>query len=522
MEWVVCILVAVCVAVCGGLVLFLLKIATTVWWKPLQVKKSFEAQGISGPPYMLFYGNSTDISRMNDEQKSKPMPRSHDILPRVLPYVYQWTKTYGQDFIFWFGPHARLVVPHPELIKEILSTKFGNYPRRPMNPLSRLLLGKGLVLLKGEKWAQHRKIINPAFHMDILKGMIPTIVKSSAHMLDGWSKLILSGESEVDVQKEFHDLTADVISRTAFGSSFTEGKHIFEMQTEQMILAADALRSVYIPGFRFLPTAKNRQRWNVDKEIRRSLRQIIDAREKTAITEKTGGYGADLLGLMMSESKEQGRVNVQSNGGLSTEEIIDECKTFYFVGHDTTSLLLTWTITLLGMHQDWQERGRREVMEVCGKHNYPDADSLSRLKIVGMIINEALRLYPPVVRVFRTASEPMKLGRISIPAGIELEIPILAIHHDPALWGNDANEFNPWRFNEGIAKAAKHPMAFMPFGAGPTICVGQNFALLEAKIVLAMILQRFYFVISPSYTHAPLLLTTVKPQYGAQIIFRMD
>ncbi|XP_059069195.1 cytochrome P450 CYP72A616-like [Cryptomeria japonica] len=518
MEWVFWGLAAIC----AGLVWFLLKIATTIWWKPLQMKKFFEAQGISGPPYRLFYGNSTDISRMTDEQKSKPIRLSHDIFPRVFPYLHQCSSKYGQDFIYWFGPNARLIVPHPELIKEILSTKFGNYPKPPSNPLGRQMLGKGLVGLKGEKWAQRRRIINPAFHMDLLKGMIPTIVKSGANMLDGWSKLILSGASEIDVQKEFHDLTADVISRTAFGSSFTEGKDIFEMQTKQIILAVDSFRSVYIPGFRFLPTAKNRQRWIVEKEIRRSLRQIIDARERTDITEKSGGYGADLLGLMMSESKEQGRVNVKSNGSLSTEDIIDECKTFYFAGHESTSVLLTWSIILLGMHQDWQERGRREVMEVCGKNNYPDADSLSRLKTVGMIINEVLRLYPPAARMLRMAREPMKLGRLSIPAGTQLEIPILAIHHDPALWGDDANDFNPGRFNEGIAKAAKHPMAFMPFGAGPAICVGQNFAALEAKSVLAMILQKFSFVTSPSYTHAPMLLPTLKPQYGAQVIFRME
>ncbi|XP_059069036.1 cytochrome P450 CYP72A616-like isoform X2 [Cryptomeria japonica] len=354
------------------------------------------------------------------------------------------------------------------------------------------------------------------------RGMIPTIVRSGANMLDGWSKLILSGASEIDVQKEFNDLTADVISRTAFGSSLTEGKHIFEMQNKQMILVVDSFHSVYIPGFRFLPTAKNRQRWNVEKEIRRSFRQIIDGRERTAITEKSGRYGADLLGFMMSESKEQGRVNVKSNGSLSTEEIIDELKTFYFAGHESTSVLLQWSIILLGIHQDWQERGRREVMEVCAKNNYPDADSLSRLKTVGMIINEVLRLYPPAAHILRMAHEPMKLGRLSIPAGTQLEIPILAIHHDPALWADDANDFNPGRFNEGIAKAAKHPMAFMPFSAGPTICVGQNFALLEAKLVLAMILQKFSFVTSPSYTHAPSLLPNLKPEYGAQLIFRME
>ncbi|GLJ51713.1 hypothetical protein SUGI_1099070 [Cryptomeria japonica] len=165
MEWVFWGLAAVC----AGLVWFLLKIATTIWWKPLQLKKYFEAQGIRGPPYRLFYENSTDITRMIDEQKSKPMPLSHDILPRVLPHLHQWAKTYGQDFIFWFGPNPRLVVPHPELIKEILSTKFGNYPKPPDNPLSRQLVGQGLVGLKGEKWAQHRRFINPAFHMDLLK-----------------------------------------------------------------------------------------------------------------------------------------------------------------------------------------------------------------------------------------------------------------------------------------------------------------------------------------------------------------
>ena len=140
-----------------------------------------------------------------------------------------------------------------------------------------------------------------------------------------------------------------------------------------------------IPLIRFLPTTKNRQRWNVEKEIRRCLRQVIDAREKTATMDKTGIYGSDLLGLMMSQSKEQGRDNVKSNDSLSIEEIIDECKTFYFAGQETTSLLLQWCIVLLGIHQDWQERGRKEVLEVCGRNNFPDAESSSRLKIVRTI-----------------------------------------------------------------------------------------------------------------------------------------
>uniref|UniRef100_A0A0D6QRY3 Cytochrome P450 n=1 Tax=Araucaria cunninghamii TaxID=56994 RepID=A0A0D6QRY3_ARACU len=509
--------------VCGGLLLFMLDVARVIWWKPLQVKKCFECQGIRGPPYRLFYGNTPDIARMRKEESSKPMPvLSHDIVPKVLPHYHRWTKAYGQDFIHWIGCRARINVPHPELIKEIMLNKFGHYEKvHSNNPLARQLVGQGLVGLRGEKWAQHRRTINPAFRMELLKGMIPTMMKSSANMLEQWSKLVMSGASEIEVLNEFRNLTADVIARTAFGSSYADGDHIFNMQAKQMVLTSELFGSVYIPGFRFLPTKKNRQRWHLEKEIRRCVRQVIESRNNIAAIEKSGCYGTDLLGLMMSASNENVGGNLKGNPRMTVEEIIDECKTFYLAGHETSSILLTWTMILLGIHQDWQERARREVLEVCGKNNYPNADSISCLKTVGMILNETLRLYPPALFLMRQTYKPMKLGKLSIPAGTELMIPIVAIHHDPILWGNDVNDFNPERFNEGISKAAKHPMAFMPFGLGPTTCVGQNFALLEAKVALAMILQRFSFVTSPSYTHSPIQLLTLRPQYGAQIILHM-
>eukprot|EP01018_Ginkgo_biloba_P037355 Gb_13160 [translate_table: standard] len=512
---------AVASAVISALVLFLLKLATVVRWKPLQIKSYFERQGIRGPPYRLLYGNALDIVQMTKQANATPMPLSHHIIPRVLPHYHQWTKTYGRDFLYWFGPKARLNVPEPELIKEILSSKFGNYEKLPSNPLSRQLVGQGLVGLKGQKWTQHRRIISPAFRMELLKSMIPTIVESSANMLEEWSKSVSSGNEEIEVHKELRDLTADVIARTAFGSSYAKGKHIFNMQSQQMLLASALFRSVYIPGFRFLPTKKNRQRWKLEKEIRMGIRQLIEGREKAIGAEKSSSYGSDLLGLMMSTNKEQVGGS-QEDLSMTLDEIIDECKTFYFAGHETSSNLLTWAMILLGMHQDWQERGRREVMEVCGKDVYPDADTVNRLKIVGMILNEALRLYPPAVMLYRQTNKSVKLGKLTIPAGMQFVLPVLAIHHDPAFWGEDASEFNPERFAEGIAKAVKHPMAFMPFGAGPRICIGQNFALLEAKVVLAMILQRFSFSLSPSYAHAPVLMVTLRPQHGAQIILHMN
>lgn len=509
MEWQFWVLAAL-----SACLWFLLRIATLIWWKPLQIKRCFELQGIRGPPHRLLSGNAADIARMVTQAKSTAMPWSHDILARVLPYFHQWTKTYGEQFIFWFGPKATLTVPHPELIKEILSNKFEHYEKGSGNPIARQMIGHGLAGLNGEKWVQHRKILAPAFHLDLLKGMVPTIVECTTNMLEEWSKLVLSSEAEVEVLQEFRNLTADVIAHTAFGSSYAEGKHFFNIQDQLIRLAAELLGRVYIPGFRFLPTRKNRHCWKLEKELRRCIMQVIGARERIAGKEKSGSYGADLLGLMMSAKNAQ-------DVRMTMEEIVDECKIFYFAGHETTANLLTWTMILLGMHQDWQAHGRKEVLEVCGK-NAPDADSVNRLKIVGMILNEALRLYPPGAFMQRHTYKPMKLGRLSIPAGIVLMLPILAIHHDPSLWGNDAKEFNPSRFGEGIAKAAKHPFAFMPFGIGPRICVGQNFAMLEAKVVLAMILQQFSFVVSPSYAHAPTLVITMQPQHGAQLILHMN
>ncbi|XP_057827265.2 cytochrome P450 734A1 [Cryptomeria japonica] len=514
MEWVFWVVALVS----AGLGLLLLKVARDIWWTPLQIKKYFEAQGIGGPPYKLLYGNAPDIVKMAAEESSKPSLSGHNITPRVLPAFHQWGKIYGKDYVYWFGTEPRLFLPHPELVKEVLSNKFGHYEKIKFAQAG----AQGLPGLEGEEWAKHRRILNPAFHMEALKGMIPLIAESGTNMCREWRNLISSGANEIDVFKEFSVLTSDVISRTAFGSSYAEGNYIFRLQAQQIFLIFERIRRVYIPGSRFLPTKDNRLGWWLDREIKRCILQVIEGRERNAGIGNSSDYGTDLLGLMMNSNKKQGGGKLQDNMSMTIDDIIAECQIFYIAGQETTTILLTWTMVLLGMHQDWQDRARREVLEVCGKNEFPNADAVNGLKIMGMIFNESLRLYPPIVALNRQPVKPMKLGKVSIPAGTQLQIPILAMHHDPLLWGNDVHEFNPERFSQGISKAAKHPMAFMPFSLGPRICIGQNFALLEAKVVLAMILQRFSFVISPHYIHAPVHSFSLKPKYGAQVILHMN
>ncbi|XP_031487374.1 cytochrome P450 734A1 [Nymphaea colorata] len=496
-----------------------------VWWRPRKMETHFARQGVRGPPYRLFIGNVREIVSLMMQATSRPMSPSHNILPRVLSFYHHWKKIYGRTFLIWFGPTPRLTVADPDLIREIFVSKSECYEKNESHPLVRQLEGDGLLSLKGEKWAHHRRIISPTFHMENLKVLIPAMGQSVVEMVEKWESEASqsgAGEKEVDVSECFQSLTEEIITRTAFGVSFEDGKSIFGLQTQQMLFAAEAFNKVFVPGYRFLPTKRNAETRRLDRDIKKSLVDLIHKRqEKSESGDNVSERNQDLLGRMIAASDRPatGRPCGSPGVAITVQDIVEECKTFFFAGKQTTSNLLTWTTVLLAMHPEWQEAARAEVIRHCGCRAVPTKDSVARLKTMSMILNESLRLYPPAVATIRRAKSDVSLGPYRIPAGMELLIPILAVHHDPRLWGSDATEFNPGRFADGVARAAKHPMSFIPFGLGPRTCIGQNLALLQAKLVLAILLQRFSFRPSPSYKHAPTVLMLLYPQHGAPILF---
>ncbi|KAL7110412.1 hypothetical protein ACP275_05G024500 [Erythranthe tilingii] len=219
----------------------LIRFLNKIWWNPIRLQTTMSSRGVKGPPYKFPHGNTKEISNMRIQSMSKPIDIfPHEIFPMIQPHVYAWTKAYGTKFLTWHGSQCQLFITEPELIKEMLMNREGAFPKI----YAKKLLGEALITNEGEKWVKIRKLANHTFHAESLKSMVPEMSYSVAKMLEKWKNY--EGK-EIDVFKEFGLLT-EVISRTAFGSSYLEGKHIFEMVAN---LTAITVRNVYkvkVPG----------------------------------------------------------------------------------------------------------------------------------------------------------------------------------------------------------------------------------------------------------------------------------
>nr|XP_004492274.1 cytochrome P450 714C2-like isoform X2 [Cicer arietinum] len=412
-------------------------------------------------------------------------------------------------YLFSSGSIQWLMVADMEMVKEILlntSLNLGkpSYLSKDMGPL----LGQGILSSSGVIWAHQRKIIAPELYLDKVKAMVDQIVDSTNITLRTWETKIEERDgvdSEIKIDEDLRSLSADIIARVCFGSNYVEGKEIFTKLRDLQKL----LSKIYvgIPGFRYLPNKNNRQIWRLEKEIDTNISKLV----KQCPNE---GHEQDLLQMILEGAKNhEGSDGLLSNSISQEKFIIDNCKNIFFAGHETTAITASWCLMLLATYQDWQDRARAEVLEVCGNGS-PDASMLRSMKTLTMVIQETLRLYPPAAFVVRTAFEDINLKGIKVPKGLNIQIPIPVLQQDIKLWGPDAHKFNPERFANGVLGACKVPQAYMPFGIGARVCVGQHLAMIELKVVLSLILSKFRFSLSSSYCHSPAFRLVIEPGQG--------
>ncbi|XVF09883.1 hypothetical protein REPUB_Repub07fG0135500 [Reevesia pubescens] len=493
-----------------------LRLLFSCWILPIRAYRKIKKNGFGGPTPSFPLGNIREMkstSKNINDSSLESSGISHNIHSTVFPYFARWQKSHGKVFIYWLGTEPFLYIAEPEFLKKMSSGVLGKswgkpnvfkHDRKPM-------FGSGLVMVEGDDWVRHRHVITPAFSPANLKAMASLMVEPATKMLDGWATLINSGKPEIDVEREITTTAGEIIARTSFGLSYKNGSKVFEKLKAMQITLFNSNRYVGVPFSKWMCPMKNLEAKKLGKEIDQLLFLIIDARKKSW----DGSPQRDLLGLLMEGNHVDGR----AGKSLNARELVDECKTFFFGGHETTALALTWTLLLLAMHPDWQNQLREEIKEVIGDDEEIDFTKLAGLKKMGWVMNEVLRLYSPAPNAQRQAREDIKVDDLIIPNGTNMWIDVVAMHHDPAIWGDDVYEFRPERFKDDhLYGGCKHKMGFLPFGFGGRMCVGRNLTMMEYKVVLTLMLTRFSFSISPSYRHSPSILLSLRPRYGLPLI----
>ncbi|KAL5854172.1 hypothetical protein ACOSQ4_003974 [Xanthoceras sorbifolium] len=429
------------------LVVRLISFIYRMWWRPIRIQSQMRSQGIKGPSYKFIRGNNKEIMDMREQVMMS-------------------------------------IVTEPGLIKDILNNKEKSYPKREAKFYEKKLLGEGLLTVH---------VASHTFHAESLKRKIPAMITTVEGMLERWRS---HEGKDIEVVHEFMVLTSEMISRTAFGSNYLEGKNTIDMIQKMGSICSQNEFKVRIPGL-----SDDIESDKLKKDIRDLIIKMIKKREENVKTGEVESYGNDYLGGLMKAYH-----NTDETQKISLQDLIDECKTFYFSGYESTTSLLCWATLLLATHLDWQDKARNEVIDLFGQQS-PSPDNISKLKIMSMIINESLTLYALVYSIVRETKKEVRIGKAKLPANMQFYIPIHALHHDPQLWGEDTHLFKPERFAEGVAKATNNNIAsFLAFSLGPRSCVGYNFATTEVKVTLSMILQRYRITLSPAYAHASVQL----------------
>lgn len=403
---------------------------------------------------------------------------------------------------FRLGPRRCYLVSHPELIRDVLVTQHRHMARDPL--VRRILektLGRGLLTSDGEHWRRQRRMIAPALHLRRVQGYAESMVAHALAAAERWR----DGQT-ADMEKEMDQLTLSIVTAALFRvDSRAQAATVAEtVPALQAIAKRQFDRMVQIPDW--LPTPERRRQRRLSDRLSRIVLAAIRQRRAS------DADGDDLLTMMVQMS------DAETGERMTDEEIRAEVITLYLAGYDTTALTLTYAWYEIARQPAIEAHLHQELDRVLGGRP-PGIDDLEQLPFTRMVFKEALRLYPAVYFTVRAVAEPIELGGHPIPRGSVLMVSPFAMHRHAALW-EDPERFDPERFADD-AEHAWHKFKYFPFGGGPRICIGNQFALVEGPLILATLGQRYRFELM--HPEQPLALEpqiTLGPKGGLPMRFR--
>ncbi|CAN7268319.1 cytochrome P450 [Agrobacterium tumefaciens] len=380
---------------------------------------------------------------------------------------------------------------HEALVKNAHLLGKGEDVRRALGPA----LGQGLLTADGDHWKWQRQSVAAAFRHEKLLELLPVMIDAARRTQQRWHA---SPAGDIDIGHEMMRTTFDIIVETMMsGGHGIDIARVEQSITDYLKPTGWTFALAMLGAPEWLPHPGRRKARAAVDYLRSSLATVISERRQNPIERN------DLVSMLLeAKDPETGRM-------MSDTEIIDNLLTFITAGHETTALGLAWTFHLLSQNSDVERKVIDEIEAVTAGEPVA-ADHIARLTYTRQVFSEAMRLYPPAPVVTRTALQDFRLGEHDIPAGTVLYVPIYAVHRHTTLW-EEPDRFDPSRFQPEKVKA-RHRYAYMPFGAGPRVCIGNAFAMMEAVAILAVLLQNDHLRNKSPGNTEPLMRVTLRPE----------
>jgi len=417
--------------------------------------------------------------------------------------LVRWTRIrerHGDVSRYRYGLDDSHFVTHPDGARRVLQDNVGNYTKEhPSYALLRRLVGNGLLTSEGSFWLRQRRLAQPAFHRQRIASMAAQMTRAAADLSDEWVAKARSGEP-FSMLEEMSRLTLRIVADALFGTGLparaSSVRDAWEVLGRQM--AERFSRRRLLPPI--LPTA-------YDRAFRRARRSMFELVEQIVAEKRARrSEGSDLLSMLMSASDEE------TGEQMTDAQLRDEVVTMVLAGHETTAVALSWTWALLDQHRAAAKKLREELASVLGGRT-PGVGDVPRLTCTRAVIDETMRLHPPAYILFRRVKEDDVVCGHRIHRGGVVVMTPMVFHRHPSFW-NRPDEFLPDRWADEEAANRRPRFAFMPFSGGPRQCIGNNFAMMEAVLILATLLQRFAPRLAEGYLLEPEYGVTLRPSRG--------
>ncbi|WP_433550357.1 cytochrome P450 [Micromonospora zamorensis] len=410
---------------------------------------------------------------------------------------------YGDVVRFSMGPKTLYFFNHPDHARHVLTDNAANYHKGlGLAEARRRILGDGLLTSEGETWRAQRRVISPAFRRERIAGFAGVVADAGTQLTQ---RLESQAGNVVDLAEEMTALTMDVLGRTLLDADLSPLSFLgpaFEAAQEQAMFEMVTLGALPL----WMPLPRHRRFRAAKRQIEDAVRTLVESRRHD-----TGTDGSDLMSVLLRVSESEQDADARWRG------LRDQIVTMLLAGHETTASTLSWAWYLLSRHPEAAERLRAEAIAVLDDRT-PKYTDLVNLPYTTMVIQETMRLYPAVWGLPRVALTADEIGGYPVPAGADIMISPYTLHRHRDFW-NEPDQFRPERFAADAPPVA-HRYAYIPFGAGPRVCVGSHLGMLEATLIAAMVARRFRFEFAGPADPVPEAMLSLRIRGGLPVRVR--